>query len=93
MIRGLHAPLSPREEITFRRIALGDDTSRPPEEHVRRLEQLKLIQRDQGLWSLTPLGRRRYDLLEKPPLLKPAPPVSTQIERILEKYTRGRESS
>jgi hypothetical protein len=87
MIHGLHAPLRPHEEVVLRRIALGDD-SRLPEAHVRRLEQLKLVERSRHVWSLTPLGRRRYDMLEKSPLLTSAPPASVEIERILEKYSK-----
>lgn len=83
MIRGLYAQLSPHEEVTLRRIVLGDDISRLPEVHLRRLEQLRLIERHRTSWGLTPLGQQRYDALEKPPILKSAPPASGEIDRIL----------
>src|SRR5690349_17521811 len=86
MIRGLHAQLSPREEIVLRRIALGDD-SRQLEAHVRRLDQLQLIERHRGVWRLTPLGRQRHDILEKPPLMKS--PASVEIDRIFSKRAKG----
>ena len=88
MIRGLYAQLSPHEEVTLRRIALGDDSNRLPETHLRRFEQLRLIERHRALWALTPLGRQRYDALEKPPLLRSAPPAAGEIDRILGKHGR-----
>ena len=44
-MRGILAPLSPHEEITLRRVALGFGLpDHLPSQHVRRLEQLALIE-------------------------------------------------
>jgi hypothetical protein len=66
-MRGILAPLSPHEEITLRRVALG--FGRPdhlPLQHVRRLEQLALIEEADGMVRLTELGLQRYAGLERP---------------------------
>jgi hypothetical protein len=62
-MRGLRAPLSPNEEGTLRRIALGSGQP-PPLGHLRRLQQLELVEWAGGTWRLTELGRRRHDGLE-----------------------------
>jgi hypothetical protein len=59
-MRGLLAPLSTHEEAALRKIGFGSDNPLEPR-HVRRLLQLELIAWDGGRWSLTELGRRRYD--------------------------------
>jgi hypothetical protein len=66
MQRGLLAPLSPNEEITLRRIALGS-ASALPEAAIVRLRKLELIEGGaDNVWTLTPLGQRRYDSLSRP---------------------------
>jgi hypothetical protein len=74
MLRGQAAPLSPNEEVTLRRIALG---AVPPEElrprAVARLETLGLVKREGATLILTPIGKSRYEALpHASPLLKPA---------------------
>ena len=61
MDRGLRAPLSPHDEVTLRRIALGISKA----EHllardVAYLVRLRLIDENEGLVKLTDLGRERY---------------------------------
>jgi hypothetical protein len=59
-VRGMLAPLSPHEEAALRKI--GFDRGDPlEEEHVRRLQQLGLIEWNGCRWQLTAMGRRRYD--------------------------------
>jgi len=66
-MRGILAPLSPHEEITLRRVALGfGRRDHLPEQHVRRLEQLALIEEVDGAVRLTELGLQRYGGLERP---------------------------
>lgn len=66
-MRGILAPLSPHEEITLRRVALGfGRRDHLPLQHVQRLEQLALIEEADGTLRLTELGLQRYATLERP---------------------------
>ena len=61
MDRGLKAPLSPHEEITLRRVALG--VAHPADlagKDVDRLKSLLLIEEFNGGLRLTPMGKQRY---------------------------------
>jgi hypothetical protein len=61
------APLSPNEEITLRRVALGfGGRDRLSAQHVQRLEKLALIEEADGVLRLTELGLQRYGGLERP---------------------------
>jgi hypothetical protein len=63
-MRGLLAPLSPNEEVALRRVAMG--STKLPAQHLKHLEQLKLIEAHKGGYRLTPLGRQRYNRLPRP---------------------------
>lgn len=66
-MRGLLAPLSSSEEVTLRRVAMGSTAQHKlPTEHLKRLEELKLIEAIRGGYRLTPLGRQRYNALPRP---------------------------
>jgi hypothetical protein len=66
-MRGILAPLSPHEEITLRRVALGFGCrDNLPALHIQRLEQLALIEEADGTLRLTELGLQRYASLERP---------------------------
>jgi hypothetical protein len=66
-MRGILAPLSPHEEITLRRVALGfGRRDHLPSQHIRRLEQLALIEEAAGVLRLTELGLQRYASLDRP---------------------------
>ena len=66
-MRGILAPLSPHEEITLRRVALGfGRREHLPEQHIRRLEQLALVEEANGALRLTELGLQRYGSLQRP---------------------------
>jgi len=64
MLRGQAAPLSPNEEVTLRRIALGIV---PPDElpprPVARLKALGLVTHSGDKLVLTPVGKSRYEAL------------------------------
>jgi hypothetical protein len=66
MDRGLKAPLSPHEEVSLRRVALG--VAHPADlagRDVDRLKSLLLIEEVNGGLRLTPLGKQRYLALPK----------------------------
>jgi hypothetical protein len=64
--RGLLAPLSPNEEVTLRRVALGvAKPARLSERDLERLKALSLIEEHGGGLRLTPTGRERYLALPK----------------------------
>jgi hypothetical protein len=66
MERGLIAPLSPHEEVTLRRIALGISKARQlPPSDVAHLIRLCLVADNEGRLSLTDIGRERYRTLPK----------------------------
>lgn len=64
-MRALLASLSTREEAALRKVGLGSDDLLEPT-HIRRLLQLELIARNGGRWTVTELGRRRFDSLANP---------------------------
>ena len=90
MLRGQAAPLSPNEEVTLRRIALGVV---PPDElsprAVARLEALALVRRVGDEVVLTPLGRSRYEALPHASRL-PEPPDETFRQALEASIARDR---
>ena len=88
-MRGLLAPLSEQEEVTLRRVALGS-TQKPPAQHLKRLEQLKLIVRKGGGYQLTPLGRQRYNRLPRAAALA-SDGSPGEIEQILSNVIQSKE--
>jgi len=56
------AALSPNEETTLCRIGFGTEGELDVV-HIRRLLHLELIEWSGTTWSLTSLGRHRYDSL------------------------------
>jgi hypothetical protein len=61
MARGLRAPLSPNEELTLRRVALGIALAKDlPAADVLRLRNLALIEDRGERLGLTTLGKERY---------------------------------
>ena len=66
MERSLIAPLSPHEEVTLRRIALGiSKASQLPPRDAAHLIRLRLVADNEGRLSLTDIGRERYRALPK----------------------------
>ena len=89
-MRGLLAPLSAHEEVTLRRIAMGT-SQKLPAQHLKRLEQLKLIVSNGGCYRLTPLGRQRYNGLPRAAALA-SDGSPEAIEQILSKVIQSKES-
>jgi hypothetical protein len=59
--RGLLAPLSPHEEVTLRRVALGvANPADLPKRDVERLKALMLVENYDAALRLTPVGKQRY---------------------------------
>jgi hypothetical protein len=66
MARGRTAPISPNEEVTLRRIALGISQAKDlPPRDVDYLVRLRLVDKDEGELKLTDLGRKRYQALPR----------------------------
>lgn len=87
-MRGILAPLSPNEEITLRRIALGFGVrDGRATQHVRRLKQLSLIEEQDGALRLTELGLQRYGSLERPAKWD-SETAPQEISRLLTKQTK-----
>ena len=90
-MRGLLAPLSSNEEVTLRRVAMGAiSTHTLPTGHLKRLEQLKLIEATRGAYRLTPLGRQRYNALPRPAGLA-TDGSPGEIEQILANVIRSKQ--
>jgi hypothetical protein len=86
MERGLIAPLSPHEEVTLRRIALGiSKASELPLRDVAYLIRLCLVAENDGRLSLTGLGRQRYQGLPRP---AGSPHVKDSADAILRSHFR-----
>jgi hypothetical protein len=67
--RGLLAPLSPNEEVTLRREAIGiAKLADLPARDVARLKVLLLVEKNGGGLRLTPAGRERYLALPNMPV-------------------------
>lgn len=66
MPRGLDAPLSPNEEVTLRRVALGGSPlAELAPRDVTRLKTLSLVEDENGVLKLTEIGRQRYRALPR----------------------------
>lgn len=66
MPRSLDAPLSPNEEVTLRRVALGVAPPRDlPQRDLMRLKRLSLVEDRDGKLHLTEIGRQRYRALPR----------------------------
>jgi len=68
MTRSLNAPLSPHEEVTLRRIALGAgfETDLPVRD-IARLRSLALVEGRAGRVRLTATGQSRFEALRRAP--------------------------
>lgn len=88
-MRGLLAPLSAHEEVTLRRVAMRS-TEKLPAQHLKRLEQLRLIVSSGGGYQLTPLGRQRYNGLPRAAALA-SDGSPGEIEQILSNIIQSKE--
>jgi hypothetical protein len=89
--RGLVAPLSPNEEVTLRRVAIGIAKSAEfPLRDVRRLKALLLVEETDGGLRLTPAGRERYLALPNSVgIFKPGT-ADDLVSKMTEFITKGR---
>jgi hypothetical protein len=86
MARVLSAPLSPREEVTLRRVALGITSLNDlPTAHLMRLEQLGLIKLDGDRANLTRVGEAHYQSLPRAAVSN-SEGRSSQLVRVLVRH-------
>jgi len=91
MTRGKRAPLSPHEEVTLRRIALGI-TQAPhlSKSDIERLKALSLIEENGGGLGLTLMGRERYLSLAKSAAVDPSHSPDEFVSKLVEIMTKAR---
>ncbi len=94
MPRSLDAPLSPNEEITLRRVALGISCARDlSQRDLVRLKTLALVEvTDNGL-HLTPDGHQRYSRLPRATSLAAAPTYDELMSALAERLRKERGQS
>ena len=63
-MRELRPQLSPDEEVALRRVALGFSHG-VASDHIRRVEDLHLIEADKTSWRLTALGQQQFRSLPR----------------------------
>ena len=89
MARGLRAPLSPNEELTLRRVALGIALAKDlPAGDVLRLLHLSLIEDHGERFGLTALGRERYEHLHETISGAPDNTIDDKVARSLRVIAR-----
>lgn len=88
--RGSKAPLSPHEEVSLRRVALGFGQE-TPERHLLRLALLGLIERSAAGPVLTALGRQRYQALDRP-LNRSGDAQPDEIAAVLDAFVKSRDT-
>jgi hypothetical protein len=73
MARAIDAPLSPNQEVTLRRVALGiAERTELRAADLARLIHLQLVKEIDGRPALTAMGPQRYQLLPKAPDMQDA---------------------
>jgi CheY-like chemotaxis protein len=85
MINGLHAVLSPQEEVALKRIA--HESLTVDARIVTRLAELALVERTKTGLRLTALGRQRIGSLPKAPLLGDTSLAMRRLETSLTYWT------
>jgi hypothetical protein len=89
MDRGLRAPLSPHEEVTFRRIALGiSKAKRLRARDVAYLIRLRLVDENEGRLKLSDLGRERYQGLSNGAAMSD---VKDEVTAVLRRHLDARD--
>jgi hypothetical protein len=89
-MRGVLAQLSPNEEVALRRVALGFSHG-VASDHIRRLNDLHLIEEDKTSWRLTALGQQRFASLPRPAQLASDGTLDAIAAMLSKKYTKQRE--
>jgi hypothetical protein len=91
MTRANLAPLSPYEETTLRRVALGiSKAAHLSKRDVDRLKALALIEEKDGGLGLTPPGRERYLALPKSAAIDPADSSDEPASRLAKFMSKTR---
>jgi hypothetical protein len=89
--RGLLAPLSPHEEVTLRRVAIGiAKLADLPARDVERLTALLLVEETGGGLRLTPLGRQRYRALPNSAGISESDAPDELVSKMAEFIAKGR---
>ena len=89
--RGLLAPLSPHEEVTLRRVALGiADPAELPARDVERLKSLMLVEEHGAALRLTAVGKQRYRGLPNSAAFDPGAPDEA-LARMAEFISKARD--
>ena len=89
--RGLLAPLSPHEEVTLRRMAIGiAKLPDLPGRNIERLKALLLIEEHGGGFRLTSVGRERYLALPKSAGISEPEAPSKLVSKMSEFVAKGR---
>ncbi|TAJ84714.1 hypothetical protein [Reyranella sp.] len=94
MSRSLNAPLSPNEEITLRRVALGISCARDlSQRDLVRLKTLSLVEMEGDRLQLTPDGRLRYKTLPRATSLTDAPTYEELVSALAERMRKEQNQS
>ncbi len=89
MPRSLDAPLSPNEEITLRRVALGISCARElSQRDLVRLKTLALVEMTDDRLHLTPDGHQRYSMLPRATSLAAAPTYEELMSALAERLRK-----
>lgn len=92
MSRSLDAPLSPNEEVTLRRVALGISPMKDlAPRALMRLTSLSLVEVDAGVARLTDFGRQRYHALPRAGTVKDLSSYETMVAAVSERLRKAPE--
>ena len=92
MSRSLDAPLSPNEEVTLRRVALGVSPMKDlAPRDLMRLTSLSLVEIDDGVARLTNFGLQRYRALPRAANAKDLSSYEAMVAAVSEKLRKSPE--
>lgn len=92
MSRSLDAPLSPNEEVTLRRVALGVSPMKDlAPRDLMRLTSLSLVEIDAGVARLTNFGLQRYRALPRAANAKDLSSYEAMVAAVSEKLRKAPE--
>lgn len=92
MTRSLEAPLSPNEEVTLRRVALGISPMKDlAPRDLMRLKSLALVEIDAGVARLTDCGRQRYSALPRASTARDVSSYEAMVAAVSERLRKSAE--
>jgi hypothetical protein len=92
MSRSLDAPLSPNEEVTLRRVALGISPMKDlAPRDLMRLKSLSLVEVDAGVARLTDFGRQRYSALPRSGAARDLSSYEAMVAAVSERLRKSTE--